>query len=265
MGDLDLPVEALATGIGVGALPLAREEYGTLVQTEHRSADALSKLSGGAVARAVSALVALAMSRRLLVPILLGAEPETRDLPALDAAGFSSAIPVLLGYDLPEEDEASAAILERVFARNGLTALCDGLVTSAVPAHWAWERVEGGLIGSRNCAIVALHALDVPQKGAGVLLSPFTRVLAGTAHRDRPFWDLCVTFKRAPGVFDLLPGEATLRDAALSGRDAFEEAAGVLPELLKTLPPWHEIVAKRGGPATSTRSTPRSRGEGSPP
>ena len=88
-----------------------------------------------------------------------------------------------------------------------------------------------------------------------MLLSPFTRVLAGTAHRDRPFWDLCVTFKRAPGVFDLLPGEATLRDAALSGREAFEEAAGVLPELLKTLPPWHEIVAKRGGRASSTRPT----------
>ncbi len=259
LGDLELRVEALATGIGVGALPLPREEYGTLVQPEHRSAAALSKLSGGAVARAVSALVALAMSRRLLIPILFGAEEGTRDLPALDAAGFSSAIPVLLGYDLPEEDQKSASILEGVFARNGLTALCDGLVSSAVPAHWAWDRVEAGLIGTRNCAIVALHALEAPQKGARVLLSPFTRVFAATAHRDRPFWDLCVTFKRAPGVFDLLPSEATLRDAAEAGREAFEEAAGVLPELLKTLPPWREIVAKRGRPATHTRSTRRSR------
>ena len=95
-----------------------------------------------------------------------------------------------------------------------------------------------------------------------MLLSPFTRVFAATAHRDRPFWDLCVTFKRAPGVFDLLPSEATLRDAAEAGREAFEEVAGVLPELLKTLPPWREIVAKRGRPATQARSTRRrSRGE----
>ncbi len=256
LGGLEIPVEALATGICVGALPLAREEYGTLVKTEHRSAEALSKLSGSAVSRTVGAMIALAMSRRLLVPILFGAEEETRDLPALDAAGFSSAIPVLLGYELPEEDQTSGPILERVFARNGLTALCDGLVSSAVPAQWAWERVEGGLIGSRNCAIVALHALEASQRGAGALLSPFKRVFAGTAHRDRPFWDLCVNFTRAPGVFDLLPGEATLREAVEAGREAFEETAGVLPELMKTLPPWYEIVAKRGSPATNTRRTP---------
>ncbi len=261
LGDLALPVDALATGIGVGALPLAREEYGTLVQTEHRSAEALSKLSGSAVARTVGAMIALAMSRRLLVPILFGAEEETRDLSALDAAGFSSAIPVLLSYELPEEDQVSGSILERVFERNGLTALCDGLVSSAIPAHWAWERVEGGLIGSRNCVIVALHALEASQGGAaGVLLSPVKRVFAGTAHRDRPFWDLCVNFTRAPGVFDLLPGEATLREAAETGREAFEEAAGLLPELMKTLPPWHQIVAKRGDPATNTRP-PRKREE----
>ena len=63
-----------------------------------------------ALARLVGPLVSLAISRQVLVPIFLGADPETRRLAALDAAGFSAAIPGVLSYDLTQGDAESERI-----------------------------------------------------------------------------------------------------------------------------------------------------------
>jgi hypothetical protein len=239
--DLEIPVDTVVTGIGTGALGRPREEYARLVGADIRSAADLAELRGGALARAVSALVSLAMSRRMLVPVAFGCDADTSELPALDAAGFSAAIPAFLHYDLERE----SAILEGLFKERDLVSLVDGALSSAVPGRHAWNAIEAGRIGARNCAIVALDALAARGRAGGAL-GPIQRVISATAERDKPYWDLCVRFRSAPSMLEVFPREAVLRRAAETGEREFEETARLLTALLAPVPAWRELSARIG-------------------
>ena len=238
--ELEIPTDALATGLGPGALLGGSGDFARMVDAELSGAKALRDLPGSVLARAVSALVALAMSRRALVPVFFGADAETAELPALDAAGFSAAIPALLQYDPPENDVHAAQILARIFDRHRLSAIVDGSLASLVPARYAWEAIEAGRIGTRNCAIVALDAF-ASSGGANAIFTPALRALSGTAHRDKPFWDLHVAFRRPPPLLEMFPTESRLRAATTHGEREFEPTARILRALLAKLPPWGEL------------------------
>jgi predicted acylesterase/phospholipase RssA len=238
--ELAIPTDVLATGLGPGALLNTSGDFARMVDAELSGAEALRDLPGSVLARAVSSLVALAMSRRALVPVFFGADPESAELPALDAAGFSAAIPALLQYDPHEDDEHANGILERIFGEHRLSALVDGSLASIVPARYAWESIEAGRIGTQNTAIVALDAL-ASSRGANAIFTPALRALAGTAHRDKPFWDLHVAFRRPPPLLELFPTEARLRAATDHGEREFEPTARILRALLAKLRPWREL------------------------
>jgi predicted acylesterase/phospholipase RssA len=238
--ELAIPTDVIATGLGPGALLGGTGDFARMVDAELSGARELRELPGSVLARSVSALVALAMSRRTLVPVFFGADPDTAELPALDAAGFSAAIPALLQYDPPEADERARRILARLFQQHGLTALVDGSLASLVPARYAWEALEAGRIGSRNAAIVALDAF-ASSGGANAIFTPALRALSGTSHRDKPFWDLHVAFRRPPPLLEMFPTESRLRAAARHGEREFEPTARVLRRLLAPLGRWAEL------------------------
>jgi predicted acylesterase/phospholipase RssA len=241
LGDLPIPVDVLTTGLGPGALSEPTESYARVIDLELHSAGALEKLPRTALARLVGPLVSLAMSRQVLVPIFLGADPETRRLAALDAAGFSAAIPGVLSYDLAPDDAEGARILEPLFARHSLSGLVDGAVSTLIPARYAWEAIEAGRIGTRHTAILALDAIAKPR-GSNALLLPLLRVASATADRDRAFWDLHVNFRRAPNFLDIFPTDRRLAAAAAHGAQEFAETARVLPVLLAPVPAWKELA-----------------------
>ena len=191
-------------------------------------------------------MVSLAMSRQVIVPLLLGADPASRGLPALDAAGFSAAIPGLLHYDLPEGELEHAGVLQRLLDDHRLAGIVDGAMASLIPARYAWEAVEAGRLGSRNCAIVALDAVPSPR-GVNAPLAPLLRVISATADRDRPFWDVKASFPRTPAFLDLFPTTARLRRAADDGDAAFAPTAELLRKLLAPIAPWKEITADLRG------------------
>ena len=239
LADLPIPVDALATGVGSGAFSGDREQFAHIVKL--RDVDAVARLRAGAAARLAARLVSLAMSRRLLVPMLLGSKGETAGLAALDAAGFSAAIPGLLHYDLPREETRGRAALEREFEEHDLVGIVDGVLSSAIPASYAWEQVEAGRIGSRNAAIVALDAVTAAG-GANALIAPVLRAITSTSHRDRAFWDLCIHFRRVPPILELFPSETRLRRATRQGELEFEPSARLLQTLLAPTPPWRELA-----------------------
>ncbi len=238
--ELEIPTDALATGLGPGALLGGTGDFARMVDAELSGAKELRDLPGSVLARAVSALVALAMSRRALVPVFFGADAETAELPALDAAGFSAAIPALLQYDPPEDDAHAARILKRIFEQHRLSAIVDGSLASLVPARYAWEAIEAGRIGTRNTAIVALDAF-ASSGGANAIFTPALRALSGTAHRDKPFWDLHVAFRRPPPLLEMFPTESRLRAATTHGEREFEPTVRILRALLAKLPAWSEL------------------------
>jgi Patatin-like phospholipase len=240
LGELPIPTDVLATGLGPGALSEPSEAYARMIDLELHSPSALEKLPPATLARLVGPLVALAMSRQVLVPVFLGADPETRRLAALDAAGFSAAIPGVLSYDLPADDVEGARILGDLFARHSLSGLVDGALSTLIPARYAWEAIEAGRIGTRHTLILALDALAKPR-GSNALLLPLLRVASATADRDRAFWDLHVNFRHAPNFLDVFPSDARLRTAATRGGQEFVETARLLPVLLASVPPWKEL------------------------
>ena len=240
LAELALPTDVLTTGLGAGALAEPSEPFARMIDLELHSAIALEKLPRTALARLVGPLISLAMSRQVLVPLLLGADPETRQLAALDAAGFSAAIPGLLSYDLDPGDAESARILEKLVARHAITGFVDGALSTLIPARYAWESIEAGRIGTRHVAILALDAFANPR-GANVLMRPLLRAISATADRDRAFWDLHVNFRRAPSVIDLFPTHTRLAAAAANGEQEFAETARVLPVLLAPVPPWKDL------------------------
>jgi predicted acylesterase/phospholipase RssA len=241
LAELTLPTDVLTTGLGPGALAEPGEAFARMIDLELSSASALEKLPRSALARLVGPLVSLAMSRQVLVPLLLGADPETRQLAALDAAGFSAAIPGLLSYDLEPDDEEGARILAPLFARHSLTGLVDGAVSTLIPARYAWEAIEAGRIGTRHVAILALDAFAKPR-GANALMLPLLHAIAATADRDRAFWDLHVNFRRAPTVIDIFPSASRLEAAAANGAREFADTARVLPHLFASVPPWKDLA-----------------------
>jgi hypothetical protein len=172
--------------------------------------------------------------------VLLGADPVTADLEAMDAAGFSAAIPAMLHYDIFRKDPRADAILDHLFAEHDLVALVDGALVNLLPAHLAWRQLEEGRIGTRNSWIVAMDALVVAG-GRNRLLLPMQRVLAATLQRDRAYWDLYVPFREAPFVLDIVPRPSLLREAAECGRREMEGAAAVLREGTAPLLRWSEI------------------------
>jgi hypothetical protein len=125
LAELPIATDVLATGLGPGALSEPSETYARVIDAELHSAGALEKLPPAALARLVGPLVSLAMSRQVLVPVFLGADAETRRLGALDAAGFSAAIPGVLSYDLATRAPASSASSSRATrSRPSWTARC---------------------------------------------------------------------------------------------------------------------------------------------
>jgi hypothetical protein len=243
--DLEIPVDVAVTGLGGGALAEPRESWARLLDADPRRVTDLAELRGGALGRAVGALIALAMSRRLLSTLAFGADPATAEIPALDAAGFSAAIPALLHYEPDPADGRTLSALHALFRKHDLVALVDGAISSSLPAQHAWQALESGRIGTRSCAIIALDALDAVGRVARPL-APLQRVIAATSQRDRPFWDLRVPFRRAPSMLDLFPRRATVQRAARDGELAFEESAQLLRTLLAPVPPWPRLCERLG-------------------
>jgi len=238
LSELPIPVDVMATGLGPGALSGSRDEFARLVEVEN--VDDLSRLGTGAIVRLIARLVSLAMSRRVLVPVLFGADEETREIAALDAAGFSSAIPGLLHYDLPDDDARGRAVLDHLFERHQLMGLIDGGLATATPTSWAWEQIEQGRLGSRHCAIVVLDAVS-KARGANAVVAPLLRTVNAASRRDRPYADLHVPFRRALPILELFPREARLRSTTWQGEGEFESSVPDLRSLLAPVPAWREL------------------------
>lgn len=241
--DLAIPTDVLAAGVGPGALEGPPEVFARLIDAQLEDVRDLSRLRGRALAGIVGRLVSLAMSRQVLVPLLLGADADTAKLAALDGAGFSAAIPGVLHYEPDPDDAASVGVLEGLMKRHRLSGIVDGALTGLVPARYAWEAITSGRIGSSHCAIVALDAIASPR-GVNAPLAPLLRVISAATDRDRPFWDLCAEFRRTPAFLDLFPTQTRLEDAARAGEAEFAPTAETLRKLLATLPPWETLMAR---------------------
>lgn len=235
--ELAVPMLIPVSGIRRGMLPHPVEFYEGLLNVSARSL-----FEPAAVARKVQeamGAVAEFFSRpEMMVKLTLGEDDETREFDALDAAGFSSALPGVIHYDVPRESERMASLLDGLFESRGLLRLVDGGLTDNLPAKAAWRAVHKGRIGTRNAFVLALNGFA--PKLTTPLWLPLQRLAALTVAPNRPYAHLVKDFKRTLSPLELVPSVDLVGRALELGRKQIQDE---MPFICRMLAPLPQLVA----------------------
>lgn len=248
LADLEIPFEPIVAGIRRDALGVDIDEYG---HAHHLPGD---KRPGPLELRAqlASQIVRLVgfANPRVVKEIVLGADELTREFDAIDAAGFSAAVPGILHYDIARKDYRMRAMLGELMRREDVVALVDGGLANNVPAKTAWRRVREGRIGTRNAYILAFDCFH-PQLSRGHLaLHPLEAVIQLQVALNRRYWHRKINFTPTLSPVNVLPSPRKLNRAVDWGRTTMLEH---LPYVAKALEPITFRPDQRAQPTPSGR------------
>lgn len=233
LSDLPVPTIISVSGIRAGMLPRPMEFYERVLSLSPRAL-----LSPIAVAshlqEAMSAMGEFITRPEIMVKLHLGADPMTREFDALDAAGFSSALPGVIHYDVLREDARMHELLLSLFAARGIFRLIDGGLVDNLPAKAAWRAVHKGHIGTRNAFILGLNGFA--PKLATPLWLPLQRLAEVTVAPNRPYAHLIKDFKKTLSPLELVPSVEEITRAVELGRSQLSEDVPFLSRMLAPLP-----------------------------
>lgn len=165
----------------------------------------------------------------MVTPIVL-----TRGVHAVDAAGFSAAIPSILHYEPSLRAGTTREIFAELMRRHELAAIVDGGIADNVPARAAWRGVAAGRAGTRNGYYLAFDCFLPRIDPKNAWLWPITQTVQGQMRMNRVYADTMVRFRRTLSPVNLVPGRAGLEQAVAWGYQTMED---VLPEVRAMLAP----------------------------
>ena len=234
--DLEIPLLITTTGIGVAALKHDLAYY------EHYLDDAVtpgvllrpSRLQR--IGNVASIFGELLSAPDALREIVFGADPATHDADILDAAGFSSAIPGLIHYDVLRDDRPMKCLLDELYARYGITRLAEGGIVNNVPVEPAWAEVQRGRIGRRNAFSLALDCFA--PRVRSLLFYPLQQVVRPNVQRNIPYANLYMPLERTLNPVNLVP---KLPDLARAMAWTTEELTKHLPFVERSVAPIRPI------------------------
>ncbi|MDR0965190.1 MAG: patatin-like phospholipase family protein [Myxococcales bacterium] len=226
-----VPIVFAASGIRAGALPRPLRDYARMVR-------GIDPTNPASVARAIpgviGAFIELFQISERIDPIYFGLDRGTEHMDAIDAAGFSAALPGALQYDVPSQSRGRhAAMVDLVKARE-LLRLCDGALVDNVPARGAFLAVQSGKIRTRNACILALDCF------APRLTSPFLAMqslVLQQVNRSVGFAHCTHAFRRPPNPLDMFPNERALQNALRRGAHELESKLPLVLALMAPLDP----------------------------
>jgi predicted acylesterase/phospholipase RssA len=233
LGELPVPTLVSVSGIRRGMLPRPLEFYEQLLGPSPLSLANPVALAGR-VQLALSALSELFNRPEVMVKLHLGVDAHTRDFDALDAAGFSSALPGIIHYDVLRDDARMRAQLDGIFEEKQLFRLVDGGLTDNLPAKAAWRAVQKGAIGTRNCFVLALNGFSM--KLTTPLWLPLQRLAELTAAPNRPYAHLVKDFRRTLSPLELVPSVEQATAALHLGRRQLAEDMPFLVRMMAPVP-----------------------------
>lgn len=209
LGQLAIPLVVAATGVRSGALPRDPTYYEHLLDLHVREPrpSAVARMFH-ATLQAIGELVA---QRDRLARVYLGADDDTRDFDAIDAVGFSSALPGVVHYDVLRDDPRMHAILGALFERHELFRLVDGGLVDNLPARAAWAVAQRGGLGTRNVFVLGLEGFG--PKLAQPLWLGLARLAAQNVARNRPYVHVLRSFQRVLSPLEIVPEEQALTRA----------------------------------------------------
>lgn len=231
----ELPVRTLITvsGIRRGRLPHPLEFYERLFRVSPR--DLMNPLAlSRAVVSTFTALAELVNRPEVLVKLHLGGDALTAGFDAVDAAGFSSALPGVIHYDVLRHAPRMHGLLEALLAQHRVSRLVDGGLVDNVPARAAWQEVHSGSLGTRNAFILALNGFSMK------LTTPLWLALERLAERNvagnRKYAHLFHDFKHTLSPLELVPGVELLTRAIALGQQELEPQMPLVARMLAPLP-----------------------------
>jgi hypothetical protein len=236
LADLEVPYEAVVGGVLRRPFERLPQRFRASGETATFS-DPASRTSPARLAPALALRmwqVAAFFDPRVVTPVILGGEPGTERVRALDAAGFSAAIPGVLHYDLATDDASpTAAALDELFETRELAALVDGGVVANVPAELAWRRVQSGKLGTRNALLLAFDCFHPQWDPRHLWLQPITQAIGLQMTRNALFADAVVRFEPTLSPLNLVPSPGSIDDTRAWGRASVESVLPLVQRLLE--------------------------------
>ncbi len=229
--DLQIPYEAIVAGVWKGAMKNSPEEYGRahhLNVTRRPSRLALGRMIAEQLVRMVAFF-----NPMLVKEIVIGGDELTSTFDAVDAAGFSAAVPGILHYDVARNDSHMHQILDELLKREEVSCLIDGGVANNVPVRTAWHQVQGGKIGTRNCIYLGFDCFHPSWALRHVWLQAITRIVQLQVAANRPYAHEIVQFSPTLSPANLLPRAEKIDRAVGWGRDQMKQHLSLVRGLLE--------------------------------
>jgi predicted acylesterase/phospholipase RssA len=227
--DLSIKTIISVSGVRVGRLPHPPEFYAKLITFSPKQL-----LNPLALPRWFQAIFELSLKPQLMARIHLGADAETSEFDALDAAGFSSALPGIIHYDVLREDARMHGVLRELFATRKIARLMDGGLTDNVPAKAAWLAVHRGDIQTRNSFVLALNGFSPKLKTP--LWLPLQRLAELNVKSNRPWAHLTHDFESTLGALEIVPSVERIVHAIDLGRKSLAPQMPLIARLMAPLP-----------------------------
>jgi len=186
------------------------------------------------VGRALSILGEMMSLPDALREIVFGRDDATLDADVVDAAGFSSAIPGIIHYDIYRDDERMRRLLDQLYGEQGITRLLEGGLVNNLPCRPAFEAVMKGRIGTRNHFTLALDCFAPGRKD--FIFAPVMQLVRSNVKSNTPYAHHVHNLKRRLNPLNLVPPTASM-EAAMGW--TMEELAPTIPTLqamCRTLP-----------------------------
>lgn len=225
LDELEIPLDVVVAG-------LRRRSYERLRAPDEARATRLLPLPVR-VAAQMSRILPFFRSD-MVVPLVFGRDATTRSLHAVDAVGFSAAVPTILHYEPGPRAGATREIFAELMHRHALAALVDGGVADNVPARAAWRGLAAGRAGTRNGYYLAFDCFLPHLDPRDVWLWPITQTVQMQMRINRVYADTMVRFRRTLSPVNLVPGRTGLEQAVAWGRQAM---AAKMPEVRAMLAP----------------------------
>lgn len=229
-----LPIRTIVTvsGIRKGKLPRPVEFYEKMLGVPRALLQPVGLARG--MAGMVSTIAEFSSRPDVLARLHLGADDLTAEFDALDAAGFSSALPGVIHYDVLRADQRMHELLGDLFHDRGVARLIDGGLVDNLPARAAWRAVHKGQIGTRNAFILALNGFSM--KLLTPLWLPLQRLAEMNVGPNRPWAHRVIDFGRTLSPLELVPSVQAFGSAITMGRDQLAPHVPLLARMLAPLP-----------------------------
>lgn len=229
LDEMEIPLDLIVAGI-------RRRPYERLagdLRTPNRSADRWLPLWMRVASRFARMLQFF--SADMVEPIILGRDSDTRAVHAVDAAGFSSAVPSILQYEPGPRAGVTREIFAELMATRELAAIVDGGVADNVPARAAWQGVAAGraATATRNAYYLAFDCFFPRIDAKNMWLWPITQTVQMQMRVNRVYADTLVRFDKTLSPLNIVPGGDALDMAVGWGYQQMDSQIEEVREMLR--------------------------------